>query len=191
MSLPLTLELDDGQLDALLAGARPDGVDGLPAGLEATMAELRDSPCELELQRGPRRGRGWVGPELTALVVPAGEDRWRLHVLPTDFVPEALARLNDLGPRPDARPASPLRLDPGALAQSVATGGRELGGAVREHWRVDALWTAPSGEVAGRSVEVLDTTEGLWLVTPAGEKLELSRVRPSEVFRRLCAVFSP
>ncbi len=185
----LTLELNDKQLDDLLAGGRPGGVPGLPARLGDTMGRLRDAPCELILERGTRRGHGWVGAEDAALVVPAAHPAARrLHVVPTDFVPDALARLNDLGPRPDARLASPVRFAPGVLAQLVATNSPELEARVREHWRVDAVWQVPGGDVAGRSVEVLDTSEGLWLVAPVAGEVELTSVRPAELFRLLCGL---
>ena len=153
------------------------------------MARLRDVPCELILERGTRRGHGWVGAEDAALVVPAANPAARrLHVVPTDFLPDALARLNDLGPRPEVRLASPIRFAPGVLAQLVATNGPELQGRVREHWRVDAVWHGPGGDVGGRSVEVLDTSEGLWLIVPVAGEVELTHVRPAEVFRLLCGL---
>jgi hypothetical protein len=188
VTVGITLELGDDQLDELLEGGRPAGVPGLPAGLEDTTAGLPHAPCELILERGARRGHGWVGAEHAAVVVPAGRPAARrLHVVPTDFVPDALARLNDLGPRPGGRLASPIRFAPGVLAQLVATNSAELQARVREHWRVDALWQRPDGEVAGRSVEVLDTNEGLWLVAPVADgEVELTHVRPAEVFRLLC-----
>jgi hypothetical protein len=188
MTVGLTLELGDDQLDELLAGGRPERVPGLPAGFEDKMARLRDAPCELMLERGTRSGHGWVGAEEAALVVPAARPAVRrLHVVPRDFVPDALARLNDLGPRPGGRLASPIRFAPGVLAQLVAANSPELQAPVREHWRVDAVWQLSGGEVEGRSVEVLDTSEGLWLVAPVADgEVELTHVRPAEVFRLLC-----
>jgi len=187
MTLPLSLELTEQALDELLAGRRPPEADGLPEAIETTMAELRDAPCELEMARGERSGYGWGGPRLAALVVPAGE-RWMLHVVPTDFVPDVLARLNDLVPRPEQQLAAPVRFDPGLLAQAVARGEHEVTRGLREHWRVDALWPAGPDRVARRSVEVLDTEDGLWLVTPMDAQVELEQVRPAEVFRRLCGL---
>jgi hypothetical protein len=187
MTVTLTLQLSDEQLDELLGGERPAGVQGLPDGFETTMAGLSGAPCELRLTRGDRSGHGWVGRDQAALVVPAG-GVFRLHTVPTDFVPDALARLNDLGPRPGVEPAAPVRFDAGALAQAVASGSHELTGSVREHWRVDALWATPGGEPGGRYVEVLDASTGLWLVAPLNGQVELVQVRPAEVFRLLCAL---
>jgi hypothetical protein len=189
VTAPLRLELGDDQLDELLAGGRPGGLPGVAAGLDVTMARLRDAPCELILERGTRRGHAWVGAEDAALVVPGAKPGVQtLRVVPTCFVPYALTRLNDLGPRPDTRLASPIRFAPGVLAQLVATNSPELQARVREHWRVDAVWRGPEGDFAGRSVEVLDTSEGLWLIAPAAAEVELTHVRPAEVFRLLCAL---
>jgi hypothetical protein len=185
VTVGITLEVGDDQLDELLGGRRPAGVPGLPARLEGLMARLPDAPCELILERGARHGHGWVGAEHAALVVPAGRPAVRrLHVVPTDFVPDALARLNDLGPSREEIFASPIRFAPAVLAQLIATD--ELDAPVREHWRVEAVWQRPAGEVASRSVEVLDTRRGLWLITPAAAEVELTHVRPAEVFRLLC-----
>ena len=151
------------------------------------MAELQAAPCELEMARGGRTGYGWAGARLAALVVPAGE-RWTLHVVPVEFVPDVLARLNGLGPRSERRLASPVRFDPELLARAVATGEHEVARGLREHWRVDALWPAGPERVSRRVVEVLDTQDGLWLVTPVDGQVELAHVRATEVFRRLCGL---
>ncbi len=187
MTLPLTLEIGERELDELLAGRRPADTEGLPDGLEEIMGELEAAPCELEMARGRRSGYGWVGTRLAALVVPAGE-RWTLHLVPVEFVPDALARLNALGPRPERQPASPVRFDPALLARAVATSEHEVTRGLNEHWRVDAVWASGPERVARRSVEVLDTQYGLWLVTPVDGEVELTDVRPTEVFRRLCGL---
>jgi len=187
VTLPLTLEIGEQGLDDLLAGRRPDDAEGLPEGLESIMGELQAAPCELEMARGRRSGYGWVGARLAALVVPAGE-QWMLHLVPVEFVPDALARLNGLGPRPEGQMASPVRYDPALLAQAVATGEHELTQGLREHWRVEAVWPSGPERVSRRAVEVLDTQEGLWLVTPVEGQVELAHVRPTEVFRRLCGL---
>jgi hypothetical protein len=188
MTLAGTLELHRDDVDELLAGRRPSGLDG-PAGLESAMADLADAPCELELTRGERPGHGWVGPQQAALAVPGGEKGTRLHLVPREFVPDALARLNAVGPRTQHKHASPVRFDAGALGVAIATGGHELTAAIREHWRVDAIWDGPhEGAVVGRSVEVLDTEDALWLIDPVDGQVELTQVRPTGVFVALCAL---
>ena len=65
------------------------------------LAALTAPVCELDLQRGARRGRGGVGERFAALVVPAPEDAGhRLIVVMTAFLPDVLSRLNDVSPRP-------------------------------------------------------------------------------------------
>jgi hypothetical protein len=185
----LTLELADEELDELFAGRRPAGPVKLPEGLELTLSELSAAPCELRLTRGDRSGYGWVGAEQAALAVPAGPaGRTRLHVVPTDFVPDALARLNGIEPRPAELPPSPIRFTPGELAQAVASGGNDTTAAVREHWRVEAAWAVADGEPVVHFVEVLDTARGMWLIVPVQDQLELRPSRAAEVFVLLCGL---
>ena len=187
MTLTLSVELSEGAVDDLLAGRRPDEANGLPGGLERTMARLRDAPCELELARGERTGRGWVEQRLAALVVPTAS-AWQLHLVPTEFLPYVLARMNAVGPRSGRASTSLARFAPGALARALATGDHEVTRSLREHWRVVAMWLTEPERVARRSVEVIDTDAGLWLVAPVEGEVDVTHARPTEVFRRLCAL---
>jgi hypothetical protein len=194
---------DERGLVGLVATGRV--VDGAPAGLLADgLAALTAPVCELELQRGARRGRGGAGERFAALIVPAPEDGHRLIVAPTAFLPDVLSRLNDVSPRP--RLASPaavvLRYAPGELARILtardAALAAQLAGddraaaavglveGLREHWRVEARWLpAGGGGRSGRVVEVLDTDGGLWRVVADGTAVELRPSTPTQVFREL------
>jgi hypothetical protein len=173
----------------------------LAEGLDA----VREPVCELLLERGPRGGRGWAGGRLSVLFTP-GPETGRLVVLPTLFLCEALARMNDLGPRPRHEPAVRLRYAAGALAEALAardpsiaaqaaeggeaeaTAARGLVEGLREHWRVEARW-APAAESTGvRVVEVVDTDGGIWLVVPDGGHVELWPSTPTAVWRLLSAL---
>lgn len=190
--------------DALAAaGAFEDGQLG------DALAAIGAPVCDLLLERGDRCGRGWVDGEMAALLVPAGADPLRqLIAVPTGFLPDALARLNDVGPRPRIEPALRLRLAPGALAGILATRDlaaaaaavgddddeheheraavRELVSTLREHWRVESRWDPGPESAGGRTLEVLDTGAGMWLVVPDGSAVELWPSTPTTVWRGLC-----
>jgi hypothetical protein len=202
------LEGPGEQVEALIASDRVEGLEEVTGGrpherLAAALAAIREPVCRLGMQRGDRRGRGWVGSAVAALLVPAGAGRLALHPVPTTFVPDALARMNDVAPRPRVQPAVRLRYAPGDLARILATrdadeagrlagdeegaaaAARTLVGALREHWRVEAAWE-PGPESPGvRALEVLDTDAGVWLVIPDGPSVELWPSTPTMVFRLL------
>jgi len=50
------------------------------------------------------------------------------------------------------------------------------------------MWLTEPENVARRSVEVIDTDTGLWLVAPVDGEVEVTHTRPTEVFRHLCAL---
>jgi hypothetical protein len=153
--------------------------------------------CTLELVRGGRTATGTVDLQAARIDVPGQE-----IVVPPDFVPEALARLNDVGPRPRAEGSGRLRVSVAGLATALATrdaAAAELSGpdadalrgvlaALREHWRVEARWTPAEESPGVRVVEVLDTDAGMWLVVPDGDHVELWPSTPTMVFRSLCAL---
>lgn len=169
--------------------------------LAPTLEAMATPVCEGTLERGSRRARLWVDARVAVLLMPEPDDRLRLATVPTPFLPAALARANDLGPRPRIEPATRLSFAPDELARllaerdpaAVATGDdapalRTLVGELREHWRVEARW-APSPESPGiRVVEVIDTNAGLWLVVPDGPTVELWPTTPTLLFRQLTAL---
>jgi len=189
-----------------LAGLTAAGgvADGAPAGVLAEgIAALTAPVCELELQRGDRRGRGGIGERFATLVVPAAEDAgYRLIIVTTAFLPDVLSRLNDVSPRPRLAPGLLLRYAQGDLARILAGRDAALAAALAgdddaaraateliegllEHWRVDACWAPAAGGRARRAVEVLDTDHGLWRVVPDGAAVELRSTTPTQVFRAL------
>ena len=194
----------DDEVAALLAraGALVEGRPhrALDPGLGAILAPV----CRLTLERGPRRARGWVGERHATVLVPAGPELVELVPLPTRFVPDALARLNDLGPRAGREAAPRLRLAAGELAELLAGGqgppGWRLAGeerrvaaqglvdGLREHWRVEARWRPSPSSPGVRSLEVVDTDGGLWRVVPDGADVELWPASPTEAWRELTAL---
>jgi hypothetical protein len=207
------LEASREQIDALLTFDDPAGVEGLEeAGavvegrlhhaLSAALETIGAPVCELGLERGDRRGRGWVARHLAVLLVPAGERRLALHQAPPAFLPDMLARMNDVAPRPRAEPAVRLRYRAGDLARVLSgrdaaeaarlagpgehgAAARALVSGLREHWRVEASWDPAQGSPGVRALEVLDTDAGVWLVVPDGGSVELWPSTPTTVFRLL------
>jgi hypothetical protein len=202
-----TLLAPEAVIDGLLAGADPTPalaaagaiVDGAPhPSLEPALQAVEQALCRMRLERGERTGAVWASPAVCAILVPQ-EGRLRLSSFPTLFLPDALARVNDLGPRPRIEPARTIAIAPGDLANAIAT--RSAAGAglpederellqttldgLREHWRVEARWE-PSPESPGvRVVEVVDTDAGMWSVIPDGSRVELWPTTPTKVFRAL------
>lgn len=169
------------------SGALADGA--VHPALAPALGAMRAPVCTLVLQRGERSGEGWVDPRLAVLLVPEPDGRLRLAALPTQFLPAALARMNELGPRP--RPARSERLvrTSGELAELLAGPARDRRFArLREHWRVDAGWEPAEGSAGRRGVEVVDTDDGLWLVVPDAPTVELWTVTPTTVWRLLAAL---
>jgi hypothetical protein len=202
-----TLLAPEAVIDGLLAGADPAPalaaagaiVDGVPhPSLEPALQAVEQALCRMRLERGDRTGAVWASPAVCAILVPQA-GRLRLSSFPTLFLPDALARVNDLGPRPRIEPARTIAIAPGDLATAIAT--RSAAGAglaeedrellqatldvLREHWRVEARWE-PSPESPGvRVVEVVDTDAGMWSVIPDGRRVELWPTTPTKVFRAL------
>jgi hypothetical protein len=164
---------------------------------------IRDARVELRLDRGDRRGRGWLGPAGAVIEHPLPDGRARLVTVSPPLLIDALVRLNDVGPRPRP-PDVRIAVSPAALAEGLATRdpararlddrdqaaafGALLAG-LREHWRVAARWEPADGALAGRALEVLDTDGGYWIVVPDDPTVELWPSTPTAVFRALCGLF--
>ncbi len=178
-----------------MRGDLPGGGDPLNA-IEFTGAarEAVDGAlCRMRLERGDRVGAVWCSPAVCAIVVPR-DGKPEVSSFPTLFLPDARARVTDLGPRLRIEPARTIALSPGELAEAIATrtSADELLQSTldgfREHWRIESRWT-PSPESAGvRVVEVVDTDAGLWSVVPDGSTVELWPTTPTNVFRALAGL---
>lgn len=130
-----------------------------PAIRGALTAIVRPDVCTLELRSADRVTQGWVGYDGAALLRAPEEDGARrlLQLHPT-LLPEALARLVDLGPR--GRPEHDARVpfDEDAFA------------GVRRRWRLAAGWTLDDGTTGGAELDVLDTDGGLWVLEDSEEE---------------------
>jgi hypothetical protein len=154
---PVAAAVEPGAAE-LLAGLRAAGVieggRAHPALADALAAVVRPALCTLELSHSGKAMRGWVSHHGAALLLPAPDDddrRTLLAVHPT-LLPEALARLVELGPRPRPRANAPVPEGDPAV------------GVVRRRWRLVAAWTADDGVAGGGALEIVDAATGLWLV---------------------------
>jgi hypothetical protein len=147
---PVAAALEDGaeeQLTALRAAGVIEGGRAHPAIADGLAAIVQPSLCTLELEYSGKAMRGWVSTEGAALLLPAqeGDERRTLLALHPTLLPEALARLVDLGPRPRPEATAPVAVE--AVAD------------VRRRWRLSAAWQG-----GGARLEVLDAADGLWLL---------------------------
>lgn len=199
----LNADDDDALPEALRDAGATNASGRLVPGLQELRGAVRSARVDLQIERGDRRGRGWLGPDGAVLAHPLPDGRGRVAMVGIPLMVDALVRLNDVGPRPRPERAR-IRCAPGPLAHALAA--RDVGrlpladaaqrtaftalvGALREHWRVAAHWDPADGALSGRDVEVLDTDDGYWLVVPDGPDVELWPSSATDVFRGLCQVF--
>jgi hypothetical protein len=192
------------------AGALRDGQyhPALEQGLDAVLNPV----CRVDVRVADAHGRddhcdGWVAGHAAGFLLPAPGEFWEFVVLRPSFVPEQLARIVGLGPRPRASTARPVELatelldeltasDPGrradapqrvpgtsseeawAIARALATG-------FRARWEVVVRWLPAPGSSGQRAMHVIDTETTLWAVEPGGTGLVVSPTTPTAVWRLL------
>jgi hypothetical protein len=192
------------------AGALRDGQyhPALEQGLDAVLNPV----CRVDVRVADAHGGedhcdGWVAGHAAGFLLPADEELCAFVVVHPSFVPEQLARIVGLGPRPRASTARPLELatelldeltasDPGrradapqpvpdtsseeawAIARTLATG-------FRARWEVVVRWLPAPGSSGQRAMHVIDTETTLWAVEPGGTGLLVSPTTPTAVWRLL------
>jgi hypothetical protein len=175
---PVAAATEDGaaeRLSELAAAGVIAGGQAHPAIAEAVQAIVRPDLCTLELAHTGKTMRGWVSYDAAALLLPPrdSEERTLIALHPT-LLPEALARLVELGPRPRAAAAAPVPPDDPTV------------GAVRRRWRLTAAWTVDDGTAGGGALEVVDAASGLWLLHPGDGSDPLAwPVTPTFVWRHI------
>lgn len=160
-------------------------------------------PLEVEVRRDGRRAAGRIEGGLGRLLVPRTVGLEEIAVA-EDLLPDALARLVDLGPRLTSS-AGPFRVPAEALGQALARGDHEPSSTLDRtedteaeplrsvllagyaHWRVEVRAQAAAAAGAS-SVEILDTEACLWLVSSDPPEVELSPTTPTAVFGLLCGL---
>ncbi|MGH3327189.1 MAG: hypothetical protein ACRDPT_05205 [Streptomycetales bacterium] len=141
------------QLDLLRAAGILDEHGKPHPSLSNGLDAVEQSAVVLDLSYSGKTMRAWGGHSTAGLLLPAGEDgRRRFTQLHVSLLPEAIARLVDLGPRPRPQPAVPVLYGDGALE------------GVRRHWRLEGDWRSRTGTQKHAVLEVVDTYGGLWLL---------------------------
>jgi hypothetical protein len=192
------------------AGAFRDG--RLHPALEAGLDAVLNPVCRLQVRVAQVHGRedhgdGWVAGHAAGFLVPVQGGLWEFAVVHPGFVPERLARIVGLGPRPRAAAARPVELgselldeltasDPGrragALRRVLDAGPEEAGavaralaGGFRSRWEVVVRWLPAPGSSGQRAMHVVDTETALWAVEPGGTGLVVWPTTPTAVWRLL------
>ncbi len=153
---PVAAALEAGaeeQLTVLQAAGVIAGGRAHPAIAGALAAILQPDLCTLELAYSGRSMQGWCSATDAALLLPArgdGDERRTLLAVHPTLLPEALARLVDLGPRPRPQATAPVGPD-------------DIGEPTRR-WRLAAAWKDDEGTPGGGAFEIADTPGGLWLL---------------------------
>jgi hypothetical protein len=192
------------------AGAFSDGQyhPALEQGLDAVLNPV----CQLEIRAADAHGRedhydGWVAGRAAGFLLPAQSELCEFVVLHPSFVPEQLARIVGLGPRPRVPTARPLELrtelldeltasDSGrradALQRVLDTSPEEartiahaLAKGYRARWEVVVRWLPAPGSTGQRAIHVIDTETTLWAVEPGGTGLLVGPTTPTAVWRLL------
>lgn len=172
--------------------------------LARVVEAVRAPSCRLRISARGLEAKGWHDVHLAALLLPVNADLLELAWLPAAFLPDALARLVELGPRPVPE-GPPLRLAPGTLAHLLAapydhtpvsdadprhgpgqdSRARQLLASVKRHWRIEARTTDQAGPGCARSVEALDTPDGIWRLFIDGGCVELRPTSATRLWRAL------
>jgi hypothetical protein len=186
------------ELAALQAAGVIAGGRAHPSVAGALAAMVRPELCTLELSYSGKAMQGWLTYDAAALLLPerdGGEGRRTLLALHPTVVPGALAALVDLGPRPAAGARGPRVYTPeprvstpGAPEPRVST--PDSFPQVRRRWRLEATWRLPDGVTGGDGLEVLDSADGLWMLTTGDERGQPIAwpVTPTLVWRQIVRV---
>jgi hypothetical protein len=141
--------------------------------------------AELTLARRGREARGWLGSDGAVVLVSRGADVLEPAAVTTRFLPDLVARLVELGP--GAGPAdAAVELNPGTLAEAIASGRSSLGSAlppVQDYWSLE-LQTLGEAPIDPLRLEVA-RAGGWWRIEPQGTVVRLLPASAREIWRRL------
>lgn len=164
---------------------------------------------------------GWVGETFALLLAArsATEELFEATFLSRSLLTAQLGRFIGVSPRPRAKVVEPVEIDRGLLEVILGPGDRLtapqlemlidpddhmlpawlevlsiLSGGVRARWRAGVWWNSHQESPEARSLEVIDSEAGLFLVShlPRGDRryrrVLLRPITPSQVWRLLCAL---
>lgn len=164
--------------------------DGRLEPVLARAVQAMGSPrAELTARRRGLEMKGWMDTEAAMLLVPRGGELSELSVVAVGYLPDLLARLLELGPRPTPAGAE-VSVTPGTLAEAIVAPGtpsRPTGlPAVSGHWELE---TSASGTPRpSERLEVADTDDGLREIVSEGTSVRIVPTTPSRVWRLLTAM---
>ncbi|MFP5352111.1 MAG: hypothetical protein ACLGIB_06075 [Actinomycetota bacterium] len=194
--------------------------------LAALAGCLSRPSARLIVERMPRpsmRVEGWIDGRVAVLQhLPADATEGDVVVVPRGMAAFRLARLLQLGPRPPHKVASHVQIDAGLLEVVLMAGSSLTAGEVERllrkgdelepawietlaalsraevaRWSAGVWWNAAQERPKARTLELLDSEVGIFLVTlaPRGShptrRLELRPLTPSQLWRLLCAFVPP
>ncbi|MGH3328653.1 MAG: hypothetical protein ACRDPT_12800 [Streptomycetales bacterium] len=124
--------------------------------LDEPLEVIHDPLCSLELSYSGKTMRGWANPATAALLLPADSEGLRpLTYLDYYLVPEALAKLVDLEPRPGNKHSTPAPYEDGMFAEE------------RRRWSLRTTFhVTEDGLGLTSTIEVLDADGGFWYLRP-------------------------
>lgn len=167
---------------------------------------------------------GWIGDRFALVLVGSGATRSPLEAtfLSRSLLTSQLARFVGLGPRPRPKVGDAVDIDAGLLGALLGSGEvlapsqlellvDPLDGLVpawlevlsilskgaRTRWRVGVWWNSFEETPAARSLEIVDSDAGMFLVSHVARggrrfaRVRLRPVTPSQIWRLLCALLPP
>lgn len=166
---------------------------------------------------------GWIDDRLAVLLhVPSQATEGDVVAVPRGMTGFRLARLMQLGPRATHKVSSPIQIDAGLLEVLLLPGSSfepddverlirpgddvepawletlaALSGSEAIRWNAGVWWNSADERPKARTLELVDSTVGMFLVTVAprgvhmARRVDLRPVTPSQMWRLLCALVPP
>ena len=197
--------------DLSAAGVLVDGRVRPDLGLEAVVDPTAVAELTMISDTGRDvRGQIWVAPGAAAYLMTGPDDTCELLRTPPGFFCVSIARATGLGPRPraaltpwtlpqpsveDLLSADPDRRRPVCDTIAAGTGdpvtaryADRLAAGPWWKWGLQVQWPAAPGTADGRSLHVLDTEEGLVVLSEHGQAVAFDPVSPTEVWQLLTMI---
>ena len=219
------LDLDDEIVSELVeAGIVKEG--RVHEGLSDLARCLSRPLVRLVAERMPRPAvqlEGWIDDRLAVLLhLPPGESTGDVVAIPRGMTGFRLARLMELGPRSPHKVTGLVEIDAGLLEVLLLSGSSlepdevdrllrpgdvpeptwieslaALSRTETTRWNAGVWWNAADEHPKARTLELVDSDAGMFLVTMAqrgmgaARRVELRPVTPSQAWRLLCALVPP
>ena len=207
------------EADIVKEGRIDEGLSGLARCLSRPLVRL-------VVERIPRPSvqlEGWIDDRLAVLLhLPPGESAGDVVAVPRGMAGFRLARLMELGPRSPHKVTGPVEIDAGLLEVLLMNGSSlepdevdrllrpgdhpepawveslaALSRTETTRWNAGVWWNAADERPKARTLELVDSDVGMFLVTMAprgmgaARRVELRPTTPSQAWRLLCALVPP